>query len=109
MKKHITMRISALTEFQLTELTSQLGTSRTELITLAVNDFYNKMEEKMSSKNQLTQAHYDIIDWVGDNPDFINSLSAQQARDMLRWLQENEINIEKLEDIEKLRAYCDTL
>jgi hypothetical protein len=52
MKKLISLRISALTEAQLHELTTKLGMSQTETVTLAVNNFYDKMEEKMNSANQ---------------------------------------------------------
>lgn len=108
MKKLISMRLSALTESQLTELTSKLAMNQTEVITVSVNEFYNKMEAKMKTKDTLSRAHYDIIDWVGDS-EFINTLTGQQAKDMLRWLEENDINVERSEDIEKLRDYCDNL
>ena len=107
-KKLVGMRISALTESQLTELTSKLGMNRTEVISLAVNDFYDKMEEKMNSKT-LSQAHERVIEWVGTDGDFVENLTDQQARDMLAWLEKNDINIARSEDIEKLRDYCDAL
>ena len=108
MKKQVSMRLSALTETQLAELTSKLGTNRTEVVTLAVNEYYNKnkLEEKMNKK-QLSQAHERIIEWVGESDGFPANLTAQEARDMLRWLEENDISVEREVDIEKLRDYCE--
>lgn len=116
MKKQISMRLSALTETQLTELTSKLGMNRTELITLAVNNFYQKMiEEKMKANSNLinnqdrktlSQTHERIIDWVGDGDGFVQGLDDFQARDMLAWLQDNDFSIERDGDMEKLAEYC---
>jgi len=53
----------------------------------------------------LSQAHERIIEWVGDDGEFIKNLSDEQARDMLNWLQENHINIELPSHIEKLAEY----
>ena len=54
MKKLISIRISLLTETQLAELTSKLGMTQTDIITMAVNDFYDKMEEKMNTHVKLS-------------------------------------------------------
>jgi hypothetical protein len=59
---------------------------------------------KMKNKT-LSQAHERIIEWVGDDGEFIKNLSDEQARDMLNWLQENHINIELPSHIEKLAEY----
>ena len=48
MKKLIGIRISALTETQLAELTSKLGMTQTEVISHAVETYYQKMEDKMT-------------------------------------------------------------
>jgi len=107
MKKLISLRISALTESQLSELTSKLGMTQTNVVTMAVNDFYDRMEDKM--KTVLSQAHYDIIDWIGSDKETIENLTDDQARDMLKWLKENEINMERKEDIEKVYLYLSNL
>jgi len=106
MKKLVSMRLSALTETQLTELTSKLGMNRTEVITMAVNEYHNKLEEKMNGKS-LSQAHYDIIDRIGESGEFPANLTDNQARDMLEWLRDENISVERSEDIEKLREYCE--
>lgn len=103
MKKLISLRISPLTETQLTELTSKLGMTQTDVVTMAVNDFYDKMEDKMNTV--LTQAHYDIIDWIGTDNETVENLTDDQARDMLKWLKENDINMEHEADVKKVCLY----
>ena len=106
MKNPTSARISDMTKKQIAELSAKTGMNQTEVITVSVNEFSNKMEAKMKTKDNLSQAHYDIIDWVGDS-EFINTLTEQQAQDMLRWLEENDISVEREVDIEKLRDYCE--
>ena len=50
MKKLIGIRISALTESQLAELTSKLGMTQTEVMSHAVENYYQKMEDKMNTE-----------------------------------------------------------
>lgn len=94
MKKQISLRISALTESQLTELTSKLGMTQTDIVTMAVNNFYDMMEEKMNTKI-LSQAHYDIIDWIGDDGDTIHNMTDDQAHAFLHWLKSTNYSLEE--------------
>jgi len=59
MKKLIGIRISALTETQLAELTSKLGMTQTEVVSHAVENYYQKMEDKMSKKIETISEYFD--------------------------------------------------
>jgi hypothetical protein len=56
-KKQISLRISGLTEKQMAELTDALGMNQTELVTVAINEFYQKMEEKMIGYDDFANWH----------------------------------------------------
>lgn len=63
MKKQICIRISALTETQIHELTSKLGMTQTEVVSHAVENYYQKMEDKMNKKIKT------ISDYFEQDPD----------------------------------------
>lgn len=109
-KKVTSIRASDETVRRLKELQEHFNTSAGEIVTIAIDRLYQKMEAKMKTKGTLlSQEHYDIIDWVGESGDFPADLTDQQAKDTLRWLEENDISVERSEDIEKLRDYCENL
>ena len=70
MKKLIGIRISALTETQLAELTSKLGMTQTEVVSHAVENYYQKMEDKMNTEN--------IIEVKLDREGFIDFLGSEE-------------------------------
>lgn len=47
-KKLIGIRINKITEGQIAELREKLSMQQTEIITMAVNDFYDKMKDKFN-------------------------------------------------------------
>lgn len=55
--------------------------------------------------NTITETKSMIIDWIGDDGETIANLSGEQADELLNWLEENNINIEKNEDVDKLSQY----
>lgn len=61
MKTQKNLRVSKLTEQQIDELTERLGMSQTELITVAINEYHKKMEDKMTDEKIIS--FDDFCDW----------------------------------------------
>ena len=73
MKKQISIRISTLTETQLAELTSKLGMTQTEVMSHAVESYYQKMEDKMNTE-KIIEVKLDREGFV----DFLGSLERSE-------------------------------
>lgn len=67
MKKQISIRISALTEAQLHELTSKLGMTQTEVISHAMENYYQKMEDTMNTEKfiEVKLDREGFVDFLG--------------------------------------------
>ena len=66
MKSHISIRVNKITERQIAELRERYSLQQTEVITMAVNQFYkSKMEDRMSTKTLLDYAREQVA--AGNN------------------------------------------
>lgn len=85
MKTQKNIRISKLTEQQIAEMIDRLGMSQTELITMAVNEFYKKsMEEKMDEK---MIGYDDFANWhTANGTDTVNDATLRAAYEVYKIL-----------------------
>lgn len=77
-KKQISLRISDLTNSQINRLTTELGMSQTELISVAVDRMY-QTEVAMTETIQV-QTNTDYPDWIKNH-----STLRRLWRDSLQW------------------------
>jgi hypothetical protein len=59
--------------------------------------------EKM--KKTWTEAKSKIEEWIGNGENFLTELSDEKAEKLFAWLEENDINIENPEDMNKVENY----
>ena len=79
MKSQLNQRISSLAERQIAALQEKLGVSKTELITLAINQIYEK-EIKMKKEVAQMTRHEILSALAEDGFDFDPSLAADVSR-----------------------------
>lgn len=64
-------------------------------------------ENKMN--NKFTETKQKIEDWIGNYGSWLDDLTDEQAEKINQYLEENNINIECLEDINKVAEFVNAL
>lgn len=107
MKKLISIRISALTETQLAELTSKLGMTQTEAISHAVENYYQKMEDKMSTENtiEVKLNREGFVDFLGSE-ERAEKYAAKLQSNIKNFYSDYEVSVD-LYNINKTKFFID--
>jgi hypothetical protein len=64
-----------------------------------------KKEIEMTTKFSDTKSK--IQAWIGNDGETLNHMTDEQADNLLNWLEENEIDVSKNEDVDKLQAWME--
>lgn len=59
--------------------------------------------------NKFTETKQKIEDWIGNYGSWLDDLTDEQAEKINQYLEENNINIECLEDINKVAEFVNAL